>query len=123
MAEDIKGLTFGEPPARDTSKRRGVDWFGVAEALRDNPGKWAKVDSPLSLNTARTRISHIRNSKARGFEVGAWDARIEPTTSGKEKGEWAYVWILCKSPDDRDATDVTVAPEPQAEPEESVPFE
>lgn len=121
MAVNVKGLTFGQPPVRVAQSPVGTDWFAVAETLRENPGEWAKVDRPLSESSARSRASQIRKGKARGFEDGSFDARIEPVTSGKDKGK-AHIWVTCISPENR-GYGVPVAPEPQAEPEDDgVPF-
>lgn len=116
MADNVKGLTFGQPPVRVAQSQVGTDWFAVAETLRESPGEWAKVDRPLSESSARSRASQIRKGKARGFEDGSFDARIDPVTSGKDKGK-AHIWVTCISPENR-GHGVSIAPEPQAEPEE-----
>lgn len=96
-------LSFGTPPP---SRERGprIEWQTIAEQLYDNPGQWAKVDTPVYIGTARTKASQVKRGRARGFEDGTWDARVE-RIEGTE--EMAHVWLICISPD---AVDDDVVP-------------
>lgn len=118
MATTAEGITFGTPPADDSTRRPSSDWTAIVEALKARPGEWARVERASAITTARSRVSQIRRGKARGFESGVWDARLEEIPKEESDGkERAYLWVSCVHPDTPGDTDVTVAPE-----EGDVPF-
>lgn len=70
-----------ELPAAPARKRPApkAAWVAVANALRENPGKWAKVESYGKKPTATGVASKIRKGENLAFEpAGAFEAAVRP---------------------------------------------
>lgn len=88
-------VQFGKPPKRQNVSEQSMRWIRVAQALRDNPGEWARAEmSYATASSASMRASAIRRSQAKGFRVGTYDALYErDETDGRY-----HIWAMCTHP-------------------------
>ncbi|MCT2357037.1 hypothetical protein M3G54_01495 [Brevibacterium casei] len=76
-------LEFGTPPERIRKGRAGK-YVDDAATLRENPGRWAKLDTSGLQRMSKYRLtSGITNGRVAGFTEGGFEAR----TAGGE------VWV------------------------------
>lgn len=77
-------IEWSEPPdlATINGKKPGP-LKGFALALKDSPGRWAKVPetspNPRTENGANSLASGIRSGRTQGFEAGAYDTAVDGT--------------------------------------------
>lgn len=105
----MANITFGTPPEAPRGVgRSGIDWQAISDTLLANPGQWARVEDSLSNSAGRTKATQIRKNRARFFEDGTWDVRVEKVG---DDGKRVHLWVQCVSPDDAlTASEVTIAP-------------
>lgn len=64
-------------PATNAGAPAKYGWF--AEALADNPGRWAEFPTQGSAATNGSRKWQIQNGRTKGFESGRYEATIRKT--------------------------------------------
>lgn len=88
------GVEFGEAPEPPAS-RETTDWSGIADVLRANQGKWAKVktfDTRDGVNGPYQTIK--RGTKA--FPLGEFDVRYQRAGT-KDEGS-SELWLCYTGP-------------------------
>lgn len=87
------GITFGEPPAPPQERRNDVFWTTVADTLRENPNKWARVKVYESKGGATGRANQINSGKSPFFPKPEFSARYVATPDG----QFSELWV-CFTP-------------------------
>lgn len=104
-------IEWEEPPpvalARMRTPGRYVDW---AYALRDHPGRWAKLppgaDGARSVKTAQNLAQSIRRGTTAGFG---------PRNSYEAVADEGHIWVRYIPPEDQQPAEPTEPPPPPAD--------
>jgi len=65
----MNGMTWEDPEGR----KPRLDWAKIAESLRANPGKWAKVET-----SSTAYCSFIRQGRTKAFQpAGSFEAILQ----------------------------------------------
>jgi hypothetical protein len=79
--EDKTKMVWKSPPNSVRYKREKIDWSGIAEALRSNPGEWALAAEDVNPST----VTHVRYGRLQAFvPEGEFEA------SGQGRNESGY---------------------------------
>lgn len=83
------GVTFGEAPEPPQS-RETTDWAGIAEVLRANPGRWAKVKTYDSRDGVNGHYQTIKRG-TKHLPAGEFDVRYQ--RAGDKENGTSELWL------------------------------